>query len=588
MSYFADETRHPHPTHDAISKVKVAIASGRQSAKRAASATADSFSDKLKSIVRKRKSEHIEQLHTVSEKQGTCFIWKKRWQIALMANLGFIIAFGIRCNFGAAKNRMINNFTDPFGNNFTQKFFWSPTELGLMESSFFYGYAVTQIPGGMLAAKLAPNKLFGISIFVAAVLNIFLALAYEAHPATDFIVIVIQVTQGLSLGVTYPAMHGVWRHWAPPMERSKLATTTFTGGYLGVMFGLPLSAYLVSYIHWSAPFYFYGIMGVIWTAFWFTISAATPAKCKNISEDERKYIIEHVGHVSSSPATLTTIPWRTILLSPPVWAIVICSFCRSWTFFLLLGNQLTYMTDVLHLKHTGGLIAPLPHIVMSIVVLSSGQIADYLRSTGKMSTIMVRKLFNSLGFAGEATFLCCLAFVTEPTAAVTILVLSTGCSGFAIAGFNVNHFDIAPRYAPILMGFSNGVGALAGVCGLVLEHLVAAKGTARGWRISFLIAMCVDAVGLISFLIFGEGELQDWAKEEEPQQSMQEIVRRISLVMRRMSSARSIKSLHKHRRLKEEDAVSNVSEFSRSNSSKGAPSAKIDRPPLSDIREADV
>lgn len=37
----------------------------------------------------------------------------------------------------------------------------------------------------------------------------------------------------------------------------------------------------------------------------------------------------------------------------------------------------------------------------------------------------------------------------------------------------MNHFDIAPRYAPILMGFSNGVGALAGVSGFALEHLVA-------------------------------------------------------------------------------------------------------------------
>lgn len=53
-------------------------------------------------------------------------------------------------------------------------------------------------------------------------------------------------------------MHGVWRYWAPPMERSKLATTTFTGGYIGVMVGLPLSAYLVSYIDWFAPFYFFG------------------------------------------------------------------------------------------------------------------------------------------------------------------------------------------------------------------------------------------------------------------------------------------------------------------------------------------
>lgn len=30
-------------------------------------------------------------------------------------------------------------------------------------------------------------------------------------------------------GVTYPACHGMWRHWAPPMERSRLATLAFCG-----------------------------------------------------------------------------------------------------------------------------------------------------------------------------------------------------------------------------------------------------------------------------------------------------------------------------------------------------------------------
>lgn len=49
--------------------------------------------------------------------QDVFFLKKKRWQTAILANIGFIIAFGIRCNFGAAKGRMISNFTDPFGNN---------------------------------------------------------------------------------------------------------------------------------------------------------------------------------------------------------------------------------------------------------------------------------------------------------------------------------------------------------------------------------------------------------------------------------------------------------------------------------------
>ena len=34
--------------------------------------------------------------------------------------------------------------------------------------------------------------------------------------------------------------------------------------------------------------------------------------------------------------------------------------------------------------------------------------------------------------------------------AIIALVFAVGCSGFAISGFNVNHLDIAPRYASIL------------------------------------------------------------------------------------------------------------------------------------------
>jgi ACS family sodium-dependent inorganic phosphate cotransporter-like MFS transporter 6/7/8 len=59
-------------------------------------------------------------------------------------------------------------------------------------------------------------------------------------------------------GVSYPAMHGVWRFWAPPLERSKLATTAFTGSYAGAVVGLPLSASLVYSFGWAVPFYFYG------------------------------------------------------------------------------------------------------------------------------------------------------------------------------------------------------------------------------------------------------------------------------------------------------------------------------------------
>lgn len=60
--------------------------------------------------------------------------------------------------------------------------------------------------------------------------------------------------------------------------------------------------------------------------------------------------------------------------------------------------------------------------------------------------------------------------------AVTALTLGVAFSGFAISGYNVNHLDIAPRYASILMGMSNGIGTMAGIiCPIVIDHLTEDK-----------------------------------------------------------------------------------------------------------------
>lgn len=57
--------------------------------------------------------------------------------------------------------------------------------------------------------------------------------------------------------------------------------------------------------------------------------------------------------------------------------------------------------------------------------------------------------------------------------ALTALTLGVAFSGFAISGYNVNHLDIAPRYASILMGISNGIGTVAGlICPIAIDHIV--------------------------------------------------------------------------------------------------------------------
>uniref|UniRef100_A0AAF5I084 GOLD domain-containing protein n=1 Tax=Strongyloides stercoralis TaxID=6248 RepID=A0AAF5I084_STRER len=80
--------------------------------------------DSLKSN-RYKQNENIKnnplQIHSnfilEAMEKTSCVKISKRWQLALLSNIGFLIVFGIRCNFGAAKNRMAKNYTDPWGNH---------------------------------------------------------------------------------------------------------------------------------------------------------------------------------------------------------------------------------------------------------------------------------------------------------------------------------------------------------------------------------------------------------------------------------------------------------------------------------------
>uniref|UniRef100_A0A8C6G0E7 Solute carrier family 17 member 8 n=1 Tax=Moschus moschiferus TaxID=68415 RepID=A0A8C6G0E7_MOSMO len=390
----------------------------------------------------------------------------KRYIIAIMSGLGFCISFGIRCNLGVAIVEMVNNSTvyvDGKPEIQTAQFNWDPETVGLIHGSFFWGYIVTQIPGGFISNKFAANRVFGAAIFLTSTLNMFIPSAARVHYGC---VMCVRILQGLVEGVTYPACHGMWSKWAPPLERSRLATTSFCGSYAGAVIAMPLAGVLVQYIGWASVFYIYGILGIIWYVFWLLQAYECPAAHPSISQEERTYIETSIGE----------------------------------------GANLVSLSV--------GLLSAVPHMVMTIIVPIGGQLADYLRSRKILTTTAVRKIMNCGGFGMEATLLLVVGFSHTKGMAISFLVLAVGFSGFAISGFNVNHLDIAPRYASILMGISNGVGTLSGmVCPLIVGAMTKHK-TREEWQNVFLIAALVHYSGVIFYGVFASGEKQEWADPE--------------------------------------------------------------------------
>lgn len=78
-----------------------------------------------------------------------------------MAFFGFFNVYALRVNLSVAIVAMTEIKTVTLDNGTTietQDFAWSSTQQGIILSSFFYGYILTQFAGGLLANKLGGHR----------------------------------------------------------------------------------------------------------------------------------------------------------------------------------------------------------------------------------------------------------------------------------------------------------------------------------------------------------------------------------------------------------------------------------------------
>ena len=63
----------------------------------------------------------------------------------------------------------------------------------------------------------------------------------------------------------------------------------------------------------------------------------------------------------------------------------------------------------------------------------------------------------------QSMFMLLTALIMQRGTSTVFLSLALGLGGLTWAGFGVNHLDVAPKYAAILMGISNTVGTIPGI-----------------------------------------------------------------------------------------------------------------------------
>ncbi|CAH1418154.1 unnamed protein product [Lactuca virosa] len=408
----------------------------------------------------------------------------KRWTIVILCFSAFLLCNMDRVNMSIAILPM------------SSEYHWNSTTVGLIQSSFFWGYLLTQIAGGIWADTVGGKRVLAFGVIWWSVATVLTPVA--AKLGLPFLLIV-RAFMGIGEGVAMPAMNNLLSKWVPVAERSRSLALVYSGMYLGSVTGLAFSPFLIHSYGWPSVFFSFGSLGTVWTALWLNKAYSSPLEDPELRPEEKKLIFRN--RVIEEP--VKTIPWRVILSKPPVWALITCHFCHNWGTFILLTWMPTYYNQVLGFNLTeSGLFCVLPWLTMAFSANLGGWIADTLVSKG-MSVTTVRKVMQSIGFLGPAFFLSQLSHVNSPAMAVLCMACSQGSDAFSQSGLYSNHQDIAPRYSGVLLGLSNTAGVLAGVFGTAATGYILQHGS---WDDVFEVAIGLYLVGTVIWNLFSTGE----------------------------------------------------------------------------------
>lgn len=105
-------------------------------------------------------------------------------------------------------------------------FNWDKKAQGLILSIYFYGYILTQVPGGYLSSKYGGVKV----VFVSNLLASIFTLLTPVFSRWGFIpACLCRFLCGLSHGAFWPSMSSVFVSWAPARERTKMLGSSVAG-----------------------------------------------------------------------------------------------------------------------------------------------------------------------------------------------------------------------------------------------------------------------------------------------------------------------------------------------------------------------
>lgn len=345
-----------------------------------------------------------------------------------------------------------------------------PVQQGLALSSFFWAYALMQIPMGWVVDRFDIKRVYAAAFVLWSLSAAGTGLARGLGDLLFF-----RVLLGLGESVYLPGgMKVVSLHFRAH-ESAWPAGLFDLGAKIGLAVGTTIDVWLLVEFGWRSLFFRTGLAGLLWLIPWLTLYPRAPAIRR-----ER-----------------VRVDWSRLVRNRALLSMSLGFFCWDYFWYFIISWLPSYLYTVRHVQLTRvAIFGALPYLIFAAGEALGAWGAEALVRRGA-DLSRVTKGFIAAGFA-IGVLVVPAALAESPAVSITFLMLA------ALSGISCGNMLAVPRIcAPddevaLWTGVQNFAGNIGGVIA------PAATGFAIAWTgsyvSSFLVVGAILVVGIVAYV----------------------------------------------------------------------------------------
>lgn len=407
-----------------------------------------------------------------------------RWTILTMLFIAMIINYVDRAALSIAM---------PF---ITQEYHLTPSEKGMIFSSFFIGYALFCFVGGYLADRYGPKRVLTYAMSGWSILCGLTALAFNFWS-----LLIVRALFGVGEGPVSTTANKTVNNWFPIKERARAIGINQAGGPLGGALAGPIVGFLALWLGWRAAFIVMAVMGLIWAVCWFRMATSTPQEHPKVSAEEIALINAERDVPVMTAAEAPRTPVLEIIMQRSVLVTGVSLFCYNYILYFFMTWFPSYLIDAkgIDLKSMS-IVTSLPWLVGTVGFLCGGVLIDYIyKRTGKQLFSRKVVLVTCLLIAA-----CCIALTGQVEDVTQSVVVMTVAIGFlmltAPAYWSLIQDAVPGHQVGTAGGFMHGLANLSGIVAPTATGIIIQ--TSGTYASGFALAGGLGILGALIVAIF--------------------------------------------------------------------------------------